>query len=297
MSNSPIEKNIMSAANCVAEKLKADVLLYNGPIQRFVDKDLIAECIARRKREKVLLILVTTGGDPDAAYRISRCLQMQYKDFMLYVSGYCKSAGTLVAVGAHSLIVSDHGELGPLDVQMPKQDDLWERQSGLTVMGIIETLQREAVKTFHKIFENLNTMSPGSITLQTAAEIASRMTAGLYASLYSQVDPLHVGEAGRAMRVSMVYGTNLLTIGGNITPDKLVRIMFGYPSHSFVIDRGEADELFINVREPDDLETALAETLGDEARIPAFGQRSDNSPFRFLSSEVSSQESEQANPL
>ncbi len=87
------------------------------------------------------------------------------------------------------------------------------------VMGIIETLQREAVKTFHKIFETLNTMSPGSITLQTAAEIASKMTAGLYAPLYSQVDPLHVGEAARAMRISMVYGTNLLKIGGNMTYD------------------------------------------------------------------------------
>ncbi len=73
--------------------------------------------------------------------------------------------------------------------------------------------------------------------------------------------------------------------------------MFGYPSHSFVIDRGEADELFMNVREPNDLETELAKTLGDEAHVPQFSQQSTDSPFRFLSSEISSQESEQTNPL
>jgi len=286
------EDPITSVANLVSDNLKADVALYNGLIHRLTANVLIEKCIARQKQENILLILVTTGGDPDAAYRISRCLQMQYKNFILYVSGYCKSAGTLVAVGAHSLIISDHGELGPLDVQMLKQDDLWERQSGLTVMGIIDTLQQEAVNTFHKIFESLNKMSPGSITLQTAAEIASKMTAGLYEPLYSQVDPLYVGEAGRAMRVSMAYGTNLLKEGKNIEHDNLFHIMMGYPSHSFVIDRGEASELFIDVRKPNDTEIALVEALGDEARIPMFQQQSTSSPFRFLSSELPSTESE-----
>lgn len=65
---------------------------------------------------------------------------MQYERFTLFVSGLCKSAGTLVAVGAHELIMSDYGELGPLDVQMPKQDAVWEMQSGLTVMSTLNTL-------------------------------------------------------------------------------------------------------------------------------------------------------------
>ena len=180
-----IMDDLSKIADAVADKLDADVVLLNGIILRLEEKNLIAECIKRRKRKNVLFLLVTTGGDPDAAYRIARCFQMQYEHFTLYVSGYCKSAGTLVAVGAHNLIMSDHGELGPLDVQMPKQDDLWEMQSGLTVVGILETLQREAVRTFHKVFENLMKANPGSITLRTAAEIASKMTSGLYAPLYS----------------------------------------------------------------------------------------------------------------
>ncbi len=73
MNNSPNLEDITSVADSVANDLDADVLLYNGPIQRFEDKALIAECIDQRKRENVLLILVTLGGDPNAAYRISRC--------------------------------------------------------------------------------------------------------------------------------------------------------------------------------------------------------------------------------
>ncbi len=47
--------------------------------------------------------MVTEGGDADPAYRIARCLQDHYDRFSLFVSGYCKSAGTLVALGAHEL--------------------------------------------------------------------------------------------------------------------------------------------------------------------------------------------------
>ena len=286
--------DLSQLADAVARKLDADVVLFNATLLRPADKNLIAECMKRRKRKNVMLLLVTAGGNPDAAYRMARCFQTQYERFTLYVSGFCKSAGTLVAVGAHDLIMSDHGELGPLDVQMPKQDDLWEMQSGLTVIGILETLQREAVKTFHKVFENLMEANPGSITLRTAAEIASKMTSGLYAPLYSQVDPLHLGEAGRAMKIAGIYGTYLLNTGRNIDQAGLLQIMSGYPSHSFVIDRREANNLFSKVQEPSEDEIALAEALGDEARIPILRRRSQNPPFRFLSTELPlSEENEQ----
>ena len=50
--------------------------------------------------------------------------QRSYKKFIVLVSGYCKSAGTLVACGAHELVFSDAGEIGPIDIQMEKKDDL-----------------------------------------------------------------------------------------------------------------------------------------------------------------------------
>ena len=291
-----MDQEVLPVADAVANKLDADVVLYNGKLRRPADKNLISECIRRRRRENVLFILVTEGGDADAAYRIARCLQNKYKRLALYVSGYCKSAGTLVAVGAHDLIMSDHGELGPLDVQMPKEDDIWEMQSGLTVMGTLNSLERIASKTFGTFLRMLLQADPGSITLRTAAEIATKMTSGLYAPLYNQVDPLHVGEVGRAMAVASEYGERLLEKGGNITRECLRKVISDYKSHGFVIDRTEADQLFANVREPNDEEIALAEALGDKARLPVLPVDA-RRPFLFLSSELDSDGDEQTNEV
>lgn len=281
---------IGSVADVVAEQLDADVILYNGPIERPIDERIIGECIARNKRNNVLLILVTSGGDADPAYRIARCLQSKYKNFTLYVTGFCKSAGTLIAVGAHELIVSDHGELGPLDVQMSKKDALWEMQSGLTVMDTLAALQDNAFAAFEQFFLDIQRRSQGSITLRTAAQIATEMTTGVFSRLYGQIDPLHIGEAGRAMSIAGHYGKRLLTEGQNIHPEALEIIMSAYPSHGFVIDRREAEFLFGNVREPTPHERILAELLGDQARWPDQSVTGGSPPFRFLSKELPSTE-------
>ena len=268
-------------ADAVASELDADVLLYNGEIVRQLDRHIIDECIKRQRRKNVLMVLVTMGGDANAAYRIARCLQEKYERVVIYVSGYCKSAGTLMAIGAHELVFSDHGELGPLDVQMSKKDDLWETQSGLTVMDALSALQQNAFDAFEKFFLDIERRSDGTITLRTAAEIATEMATGVFAPLYEQVDPLHVGEAVRAMTIAGAYGRRLLKEAENISSDALDLILSAYPTHGFVIDRQEAEKLFDNVRGPTSAETELAEELGDAARWPVLAQPT----VKFLSSE------------
>ncbi len=203
-----------------AEDLDADIIHYNGPIERPSDGELIEDCISRKRRNSVLMILVTEGGDPNAAYRIARCLQENYDNFMLYVSGYCKSAGTLIAIGAHELVISNHGELGPLDVQMEKKDEIVGSQSGLTVMDTMAALREHSFNSFEKFLLDLIKKSGGSISLKTSAEIATSLTTGLFSPITGQVGPLHIGEAGRAMSMAGQYGFRLLQNGKNIGLDK-----------------------------------------------------------------------------
>ena len=207
------------------------------------------------------MILVTRGGDAGAAYRIARLLQTKYTNFALCVPSICKSAGTLVATGAHQLVVSDEGELGPLDVQMQKRDELIAMQSGLTVLDTLETLQARALSACEDFFLALNWKSDGDISLKTAMDVATAMTTGLFTPLYSQVDPLLVGEAGRAMSIGSAYGQRLLRYGKNILPAELQKLITGYPYHGFVIDREEASELFRTVRQPSEKESRLLEFL------------------------------------
>ena len=159
-------------------------------------------------------------------------------------------------------------------------------------MDTLSALQDNALIAFEKFFLEILAKSGGTITLKTAAQIGTEMTTGLFRPLYSQVDPLHIGEAGRAMSIAGHYGKRLLNRGRNIGDKELEFIMSAYPSHGFVIDRNEARTLFRNVREPSEAETLLATMLGTQARWPERFQLSDVSPFTFLSSELPEDEDE-----
>lgn len=261
---SPVE----AAANALAAAIDADVLFFNAPIDPGPEDNLKDLCRNRRRRRNVFLILTTWGGDADSAYRIAKCLQSHYQRFTLCVAGQCKSAGTLVAIGAHELVFGMDGELGPLDVQMSKKDSIWEMQSGLTANASLIALQNRAALAFHDFFMSIENEIPGSITVATAAEIATKLTVGLFSPLYSQIDPLHVGEAARAMQVADYYGRLLVRGSKNVEPKQLNELISKYPSHAFAIDREEAAQIFKNVRQPSDEESQLIAQLGKFAVYP-----------------------------
>ena len=275
-------------AEHLAHRLDADILILNSGMTRPVADQVVEACRVRRRRSNVLLILVTTGGDADAGYKIARALQRYYERFTAYIPGYCKSAGTLVVMGAHDLIFGDHGELGPLDVQMRKPDELWESSSGLTVMEAINTLENTAYRMLETCFLNIKTGSGGQITFKTATEVAVATVTGLLEPIYKQIDPMHVGEAGRAMSIGREYGYRLNAVAGNLQPDALANLAAAFPVHTFVIDREEAASYFERVRAPEADEDALVQALGTGARLPM-----DEPVWAFLSDEVPVEEVEE----
>lgn len=258
-----------------------DILIYNSVIRRSCAKEVISQCRFRKRNQNVLLVLTTEGGEPDSAYRISRCLQDNYDKFTCLVGGYCKSAGTLMAIGASEIAISDHGELGPIDVQMAKRDEIWELESGLTVTASLKALHERALSAFEHFFLSVKTKSGGQVTLRTAMEIASKLTEGLFSPMYAQIDPVHVGEAARATAIAREYALRLNLTSDNLLPgDALDLIIGGFPSHGFVIDRVEATSLFRRVRLPNEMETQLLDVLGDQAILPRDETRKPD--IRFL---------------
>ena len=213
--------------------------------------------------KNVFFILVTEGGDADPSYRIAKYLQEYYRKFTCFVSGYCKSAGTLVALGANELVIGDCGELGPLDVQMSKEDELGVTRSGLTIHSALSTLHAAAYSAFEHFFLETKKRSRGTITTPTAVRVATELSGKLFASIYSHVDAMHVGEADRSLKIAYKYGQILQAKGRNLKQNTLVKLTTDYPSHGFIIDRYQAAELFSSVREPEPDEVKLASELGD----------------------------------
>lgn len=235
----------------------ADVLFYSGGVYSPGDNHVIEEIHRHKERANLLWYVTTTGGLADCAYRMTRFAQAHYEKITILIPSYCKSAGTLMALGAHEIGISGDAELGPLDVQISKRDEIFERSSGLTHTEAFLQLSDEAFSLFERQFLRLRRKSGFQLTSKTCAEIASKLTIGLLSPIYGQVDPLQLGETQRAMKIAVHYGARLGC--GNWDDETLLKLVAGYPSHEFVIDAREAEELFNSVRAltPDEEHLAL----------------------------------------
>lgn len=287
----PDKNKVKAAANKIAQALDADVLVFNFGIEPGIDGYLL-DVLKKRSapRGNLLLFLTTEGGDADSAYRIARHLQDRYSSgkFSIVVSSWCKSAGTLVCTGANELIVGPAGELGPLDVQIAKADELGERSSGLAIEAAFEKLQQESTKLFLGYLEDIKGKTGGRITFKTAAEMSASMVVGMMSGIFEKIDPLVVGEDYRSNLVAEQYAVRLNLVGRNLRQDGLFALCSGYPSHRFVIDRAEAANLFRNVSEPSPEISELISLLGPEAVVPRNDTRNQRPLLEFLNDEQNS---------
>lgn len=264
--------DVEAASLAVAQLRDADVVIFNGGMDVDRENILIARCNEGERAPNLVLVLCTSGGSPDAAYRLGRYFQSHYSKFTVLVSGHCKSAGTLLTIAAHNVVMGERAELGPLDIQLGKKDTFFEDGSGLEIANAISEIEERAYEIFENTFVKLIMRTKQRVTLKTATSLAKDFAVGVVAPLVSQVDPVIVSEASRAMRVGKEYGERLSGASLNLRAGALHKLVSGYPSHSFVIDRKEAEDLFINVREPDAAEAMLLDILGDNTRIPKGSQ-------------------------
>jgi len=236
-----------------------DVLVISRSISRDLHSDLSSTLEERKKYDKCLVILTTLGGDPDAGYRIARCLRHYYKHVRLMIPSFCKSAGTLITICADELVIGDRGELGPLDVQVMKSSELMERSSGLDIIQALQATLDHARQAFTQSL--MDVRSGGRLSTKLAGEFAAKIAVGVAAPLYAQIDPNRLGEMQRAMRIALEYGQRLDRYTQNLQPGALGRLIADYPSHSFVIDRKEATELYVRIFHPTDAERDFCRTI------------------------------------
>ena len=248
---------------------------------RPIDRAFINEIRRKKSRKNALLIIDTPGGSAEVAYRMGRAVQRAYitktgtgddcGKFIIYVHEICKSAGTILSLAADTIIMSQFAELGPIDVQLRKDDEIGERTSGLTPHQALETLQVESGSHFLRFFRELRFGSELGFSTKLSADIAAKMAVGLMGSVYSQMDPSRLGEVERHVRVSSEYGSRLKT--ENVKEQTVARLAAEYPSHDFVIDRTEARQLFKNIEKPiDELEKIAEHFASDKPEVMKSGE-------------------------
>ncbi|MBR2960926.1 MAG: hypothetical protein IKC44_05150 [Burkholderiaceae bacterium] len=265
----------------------------DAPIKEQTDKDLIIvyrdidmplfydinQGIKERKKKinnrNCVLFLTTHGGDPNAGYRIAKCLQKNYDHIRLAVVSYCKSAGTLISLAANEIAFSDLGELGPLDIQVSKQDEVGAQASSLDIIEAMEAISSHMRKTFAKSLIDIRFGT--KISTRLAGDLAAQLTSNVAAPLYSQIDPQRVAEMQRAMSIALKYGNMLAEKSKNLKKDSLHRLVTDYPTHSFVIDKDEAANLFVNVVDLSSQEEIICDKLWK--LVKGTKQGNDGGPF------------------
>jgi hypothetical protein len=276
-------------ANALSQERDCDVVIFNFGVDAGFDFALFSFFRNRKiKKKRLLLFLTTEGGEADIAYRIARQLQDSYESVSIVVAGWCKSAGTLICVAANELIMLDMGELGPLDVQIAKTDEIGEQGSGLLAEAAFEKLQQESFKMFERHLTHIKEEIKGRITFKTAADIAAQLVVGVMSEIFGKIDPMAVGEDFRANLITREYAARLNLRARNLKePAALEMLLNGYPSHRFVIDRKEACDLFRNVASPTPGIVALADELGTDIIMPRHQSRNQQPRLEYLNDETS----------
>ena len=68
------------------------------------------------------MILASPGGDGETAVRLVRSAQARCRELTVIVPDTAKSAATLIALGAHHILMAPASDLGPIDPQFPFPD-------------------------------------------------------------------------------------------------------------------------------------------------------------------------------
>ena len=217
-----------------------DVFLYNGAIIPSNFKEFSKMITHGKGKDICLIIMTSNGGSPDSAYMMARCLHRIYGDYSVLIYGPCKSAATLFVTGANELIFGECGELGPLDVQIQLEDKLYGA-SGLNMATALSVLEDKAILTFSTILTTLLMSTGGVVSIKTGADIAANMASSLYRPILSRIDPEELGSRQRDFKIGIEYAKRLNH--GNLKEDTVVKLVKNYPSHSFVIDLEESNDL------------------------------------------------------
>lgn len=170
--------------------------------------------------EPIDLLLHTPGGDVDAAEKLITLVRSatgEEGQLRVIIPDYAKSAGTLMALGANSIVMSDSSELGPIDPQISSRDG-------------------EGREIIYSVLTYLNAYDEARKALTEAPDdLASRIT-------FEKFDPVLVRKFKSVRDRARMFAENLLKRrGANFSKvaNELMDVS-RYPSHGQMIDCEQA---------------------------------------------------------
>ncbi len=127
--NEFIEQQLDTRLSYLEGLVGADALSFSGPIYRGVDdffRDAVEKKREKRPRKnKLMVVLNTTGGYIEVVHRIVDTLRRHYKFVEFIIPNYAYSAGTILAMSGDEIHMDYYSRLGPIDPQVQNNSGKW----------------------------------------------------------------------------------------------------------------------------------------------------------------------------
>ena len=116
-----VEDKLDKLLDDIEQAMGGDVITYCGPITYGAD-DLIRDEVEaiKPKRDKLIVILETSGGYIEVAQRIAETFRRHYKMVEFVVPNFAMSAGTVLVMSGDAIHMDYYSILGPIDPQVPR---------------------------------------------------------------------------------------------------------------------------------------------------------------------------------
>ncbi len=207
-------------------------------------------------QERLDLVLYTFGGDTEIPIRIVTLLREFCKKLSVLIPYRANSSGTLLAMGADEIVMTPLSALGPIDPS--RTHPLLPKREGATESEPVSVQDMQHAMQFIR---------------QTGADekgipYTPEALAQVFTALFDKIHPLAIGAIEQSYSLAKLVGTKCLATHLDPEADAakikaiVDRLCDNYKSHSYQIDRREAQRIGLNVAfAPTDLETALNRIL------------------------------------
>lgn len=144
-----VDFHIKSLLNLYLEELESflqgDVISFYGPIVPNIEEGFkrIIEGIDNKK-EKIFVVLTTTGGSAETTERLVNILRHHYREVNFIIPNYAYSAGTIFCMSGDKIYMNYYSVLGPIDPQVMNKDGKYVPALGYLYK--IEELLKKAKK-------------------------------------------------------------------------------------------------------------------------------------------------------
>ena len=291
-------RDFQNDLNTLANERERPVVLIDGNMDDFVkDYATVMARLAAGKDKRLSVLLSSPGGSGPAAYRMILYMRQYADNIEVLVPFEAKSAATLFCLGADTIYMGRESELGPLDPQILDRTGRARRVSVLETFKGLEHLLNHSLQAHDAIVDML--LERAHLDVPNAIKNAEPLFAAIVSSLYKNVNLHELSEFGRYLAQIEQYALRVMLRWGYASeyPIEVYRIVrklvWEYPSHEFVIDLKEAQDIGLNVKPMDSSSEEISKRILDSGFSFGLGRPGESADLGNPDSKTLDKEAEE----